>query len=77
MTKTIYSEEHKRLCALLAQARDKAGLSQREVGRLLGKYQPYVARYEGGQKRIDVVELLRIAKALNVKASDIVAQLEE
>jgi len=77
MTKTIYSEEHKRLCAMLVEARNQLGLSQRELGRRLDKYQPYVARYERGQRRIDVVELLRIAKALNIKASEVVAELEE
>jgi transcriptional regulator with XRE-family HTH domain len=45
-------------------ARRKAGLSQREVARRLGRHQSYVARYESGRRRLLVTEFVPIARAL-------------
>jgi transcriptional regulator with XRE-family HTH domain len=50
---------------VLLDARRKAGLSQREVARKLGRHQSYVARYESGTKRrILLTEFVAIARAL-------------
>jgi transcriptional regulator with XRE-family HTH domain len=48
----------------LADARDRAGLTQQEVARRLGKPQSFVSSYERGQRRVDILELLRIVEAL-------------
>ena len=63
-TKSLWSAEHRALCALLVAARRKAGLKQDDVAEKLGRPQSYVAKYEGGERRIDVVEFLDIARAL-------------
>lgn len=49
---------------ILLDARRKAGLSQREVARRLGRHQSYVARYESKRRRIPVTEFMEIAEAL-------------
>jgi len=41
-----------------------AGLTQKQLARLLRKLQSFVSNYERGQRRIDVLELLRIVEAL-------------
>jgi len=48
----------------LAHARERAGLTQQQLARLLRKPQSFVSNYERGQRRIDVLELIRIADAL-------------
>jgi transcriptional regulator with XRE-family HTH domain len=48
----------------LAYARERAGLTQQQLARLLRKPQSFVSNYERGQRRIDVLELIRIADAL-------------
>jgi transcriptional regulator with XRE-family HTH domain len=50
----------------LAAARRRANVTQQELAGRLGKPQSFVSEYERGQRRIDVVELLVIARALDV-----------
>jgi transcriptional regulator with XRE-family HTH domain len=66
MQKTIYTQQHQRLCELLIEARKKADLTQAEVAERLGKPQSFVAKYEGGERRLDVVEFLEVARAIGV-----------
>ena len=64
--KSLRSAEHRRLCALLLDSRRKAGLNQTEVAQRLGKPQSYVAKYEGGERRLDVVEFLAVCDAIGI-----------
>jgi DNA-binding transcriptional regulator YiaG len=66
MQKTIHSQQYQRLCELLIEARKKASLTQVEVAERLGKPQSFVAKYEGGERRLDVVEFIAVAKALEL-----------
>jgi transcriptional regulator with XRE-family HTH domain len=45
----------------LADARERAGLTQQQVAKRLRKPQSFVSSYERGQRRVDVLELFRIA----------------
>lgn len=60
--------EHKVVGGILAAARKAQGLTQVDLARRLGKPQSFVSSYEAGQRRVDVVELLRIAEAIGVPA---------
>ena len=64
MPKTLRSPGHDRLLALLKQARLKAGLTQAEVARRLGRPQSYVAKVEGGERRLDTLEMIAFAEAI-------------
>jgi len=55
----------------LAHARERAGLTQQQLARLLRKPQSFVSNYERGQRRIDVLELIRIVEALRGDAVDV------
>ena len=48
------------------RARKAAGISQEQVAELLGEHQSFVSRYETGERRLDVVEFLAVAAALDV-----------
>ena len=50
----------------LAKARLDVGMTQYELAARLGVDQTYVSKYEGGRRRIDVIEFLRIVAALGV-----------
>jgi transcriptional regulator with XRE-family HTH domain len=63
--KSLRSAEHQKLIALLTSARIKAGMTQQQLADRLGKPQSFVAKYEGGERRIDVVEFLVIAEVLD------------
>lgn len=64
MRSTIYSEEQERLAALLVDARKQAGLKQVEVAAKIKEPQSFVAKYESGQRRLDVIEFIRICRVL-------------
>ncbi|WP_200896437.1 helix-turn-helix domain-containing protein [Brevundimonas diminuta] len=59
----------------LAQARVDAGMTQYELADRLGVDQTYVSKYEGGRRRLDVVEFMRIVAALDVDYRDIIAAM--
>jgi transcriptional regulator with XRE-family HTH domain len=62
--KPLRSDDHRALRGLLIAARRKAELTQVDVAKRLGKPQSYVAKYEGGERRLDVIEFLAVTKAL-------------
>ena len=64
MEKSLQSAEYVRLIALLVAARHKAGIRQQALAKKLRKPQSFVAKYEGGERRLDVVEFVTIAEAL-------------
>jgi transcriptional regulator with XRE-family HTH domain len=64
MQKTLRSKDHERLLGLLVAARRNAGLNQETLAEALGRPQSFVAKYEGGERRIDVIEFVTIARAL-------------
>jgi transcriptional regulator with XRE-family HTH domain len=57
------------LLELLVAAREKAGFTQQQLADRLGKPQSFISKYEGGERRIDVIEFIAIADALNMDAS--------
>jgi hypothetical protein len=64
MKKSIYSQQYQVLLDWLIEARKNADLTQQQVADKLGRPQSFVAKYEGGERRLDVVELVEIAQIL-------------
>lgn len=71
----VEPEQHKTVGKVLADFRKQAGLRQQDLAALLGKPQSFVSSYEAGQRRIDVLELLLIAKALECSAEEMFAKI--
>ncbi len=72
MGRTLRSPGHLALMAALKQARLDAGLTQAELANRLKRPQSFVAKYENGERRIEVVELVEIAAAVGADPLDIV-----
>ncbi len=72
MPKTLRTARHQRLVELLVEGRQRAGLTQADLAARLGRYQSVVAAIEGGGRRIDLVEFLEIADALDLDAAFVV-----
>jgi transcriptional regulator with XRE-family HTH domain len=64
MQKSLQSTEYARLIAMLVAVRKKADVRQQVLAKKLGKPQSFVAKYEGGERRIDLVEFVAIVRAL-------------
>lgn len=72
----IYSPEHRKLTALLRSLRENAGLTQVQLAARLRRSQSFVSKYEAGQRRLDLVELRQLARALGLSLPDVVARFE-
>lgn len=64
MQKSLKSPEYDRLIAMLVAVREAADIRQRALAKKLGRPQSFVAKYEGGERRLDVVEFIAIVEAL-------------
>ena len=64
MPKTIFGGEHRHLVAVLIEARQASGLTQAEVAVRVGKDQSFVSIIERGQRRVDVLEFVALARAM-------------
>ncbi len=77
MSKSLYTPEQDRLQALLRQIRLEAGLTQAELARRLGRPQTFVSKYELGERRLDLLQLRQICRAVGLTLGGFVARLEE
>ena len=73
--KALRSRRHRALCAVLADARKAAGLSQNELALRLKSSQSVIARIEIGERRIDVIEFIDLSRALKIDPREVVTQL--
>jgi transcriptional regulator with XRE-family HTH domain len=71
----VHPKEYQYVGAALAAAREQAGITQVQLAKQLRKPQSFVSNYERGQRRIDILELLRIAEALEADARAILADI--
>jgi transcriptional regulator with XRE-family HTH domain len=65
------------LCTVLVEARKGAGISQQELARRLKRSQSFIAKIEVGERRIDVVEFIEIARALGREPTKLLTQALE
>ena len=63
---SVHSPEYDELIKLLRRTREGTGVSQRELSRRLSKASSYVGKIEAGSRRLDIVELVRLLKALDL-----------
>jgi transcriptional regulator with XRE-family HTH domain len=76
LTKSLRSEGHIALIDALIQARKAKGISQSELAAILKCHQSFVARIESGQRRIDIPELVILARALDANAQELLGKVE-
>lgn len=60
--KIVWHREYTEFRRKLIQARKEAGLSQREVSAQMGKVPSWTGKCETGERRVDVVELVHLAR---------------
>lgn len=73
--KSLRSPPHRELLRRLTDARAKAGLTQQELARRLRRHQSFVAKYESGERRIEVVEFIQICRAIGVAPERLLTDL--
>jgi transcriptional regulator with XRE-family HTH domain len=73
--KSLRSPQHRELSRRLIKARKGAGLTQQELARRLGRHQSFVAKYEGGERRLEVLEFVQICRAIGIAAEQLIKGL--
>ncbi len=68
MGKQLRSTRHKALIAALTQAREAAGLTQRELARRLDRAHSFVGKIESGERRLNVLDFCDYAGAVIILA---------
>ncbi len=61
--------EQKKIGKILRDARLKSGKTQKEISSLLNRHQSYVSKYESGEKRLDLLEAIKICRAIETDIS--------
>ena len=61
----------------MIKARKTADLTQHELAKRLHKPQSFVAKYEGGERRIDVMEFVTICRAIGADSSKLLKSLKK
>jgi transcriptional regulator with XRE-family HTH domain len=57
-----FQEAYDTLLESLVAAREKAGLTQHEVSKMMGRSPNFMTKCESGQRSIDVMELMELAQ---------------
>lgn len=76
MSKSLRTPRQQLLLSLLIKARKTKGMTQADVALVLRRPQSFVAKYETGERRIDVIEFIDIAAALGVSTVDLLSKIE-
>ncbi|MCB1657505.1 MAG: helix-turn-helix transcriptional regulator [Pseudomonadales bacterium] len=73
--KTIYQERYKAFIKELVLARKASGLTQMQVAEKLAKPQSYVAKVEGADRKLDVMEFVALCKVIQQDPSELIKLL--
>ncbi|MCP8892825.1 helix-turn-helix domain-containing protein [Sphingomonas faeni] len=77
MPKTIFSDENMVVVEVVKAARIAAGLKQTDLAERIEKDQSWVSLVEGSQRRLDVVEFIKLAQALDIRPSTMLDEIVE
>ena len=70
MKKTIHSPEYIELLKWLRTQRKKQGITMRELGEKLDVIHSWIGKIEQGERRLDLVEYLRLCNALQIDPNE-------
>jgi transcriptional regulator with XRE-family HTH domain len=76
MSRYTGSSEQRRLRHLLRQIRMEAGLRQDDLAGRLKQSQSFVSKYESGERRLDLLELQQICRAVGLSLNEFVQRFE-
>jgi len=75
--KHLRSAKHRALIAVIVKARRAAGLTQRQLADKLKRSNSFVWKIEAGERQINTLEFIEIARILGLRASTLLAEIDE
>lgn len=77
MQKSNFTYTYKLLIERLKAARAQSGLTQIDVAKKLGTTQSFVSKVENGERRLDVVEMLRLADLYKIDTNNLLKDISK
>lgn len=71
MADVLRSDDYRAIIRALRTVRERAGIEQGELSRLLGKSRNYINRIEAAERGLGFIELISIANALDVGPTEL------
>jgi len=75
--RSISSHEYDIFRRCMIAARKEAQLTQEALAKSLQKPQSFVAKYENGERRLDVVEFLIVTRVIGVDPCALLSEVEQ
>ncbi len=75
MSKSVFTQRYESLRRALVEARTSRGLTQSALSKRLRRPQSFVSKYERGERRLDVIEFVELAEALELDPSKLLGQV--
>jgi transcriptional regulator with XRE-family HTH domain len=75
--KSIHDAAYLALVECLRDERVTAGLTQADLANRVGADQSYVSKYERAERRLDVIEVRTICRALGLSLTEFVRKFEQ
>ena len=75
LRKTLRTKGHRTLIDILVGAREQAGLTQRDLAARLRRPHSFIGRIEAGERRVDVIEFIEIARVMDLNPEQLFAKL--
>lgn len=76
MIKSVFSREYDIFRRLMIAARKEARITQAVLAKSLNKPQSFVAKYENGERRLDVIEFLLVTRVIGIDPCDIISNID-
>jgi transcriptional regulator with XRE-family HTH domain len=77
MPKSLRTPQQQLLRDLLINLRKSKHFTQTDIAQKLGRPQSFVAKYEGGERRLDVIEFIDVAQALEADPCEVLANFQK
>ncbi len=75
--KSVFTYEYEVFRRYMIAARKEAKLTQATLAKSLKKPQSFVAKYENGERRLDVIEFLLVTRVLGIDPCEILKKVEQ
>jgi transcriptional regulator with XRE-family HTH domain len=73
--KSLRSKWHRAVVTVVAASRREANLTQEGLAAAIGWHRSKIAKIESGERRIDVPEFIKIAEALSIEPTWLLARV--
>lgn len=73
---SIYLEQYQLVIHTLKEARIKQNIIQEKLAQALNRLQSFIAKVESGERRLDVVEFVHIARLLSINPEAVIKKIK-